>query len=200
MFEKINLSTTNVPNSAETIRLLQEKITRAQKGALDVITDANFLERYADMCEAEFVPVPPKDVDITALKNMEERILQATARVDTITDFQLLLQQIPDLDPAQCADMVEHENAHANVAQQKNETTTFIGYGIVFFKDGDRIVSVQPITITDRIEGTDIIQFLHDKKEILNAPNEYGHHTSEDDNREHKNIENILAQYRDTSG
>lgn len=94
--------------------------------------------------------------------------------------------------------MVEHENAHANVAQQKGETTAFLGYGMVFFKQGDRIVSMQPITLTDRIGSVDMVRFLSDKIEVLRAPSVYGHKMSEDDERESANIEKVLAQYRRT--
>ena len=181
-------------NRAERTARLEQEIKNAKEHALDVVSEANFLQLYADLCDAEKFPVPPDNYDPEELTAMETRVLKATAQTRTISEFKELLRLIPGLSEEKVIDILEHENAHANVAQQL-DTVEFKGYGAVFFKNDDEIVSVTPTTFIDREAGGDRVQFLLDNMAFLEAPDTYGHHMSDDDVVERDRLQDIYEQH-----
>jgi hypothetical protein len=178
---------------AERMEMLRERIRTAERNALDVASEGAFIQQYADLCDAEKFPFPPDGFDPEELKEMEVRVLKAIARADSLTEFKDLLSLIPGLPPEHVLDILEHENAHANVAEQM-ETVDFKGYGMVFFQDNGEPISVTPVVLTDIIEGANKIKFLEESVHVLEAPDTYGHAMSDDDQREAARLKDIYSQ------
>lgn len=181
------------PNPLELAKQeIQQKIKYAREHALDVENEGDFIQKFSDLSDKEQRPDPISEDDERELKTMEKRVKKAMAEVATLQEFSMLLQNIQDLTPAQVIDLIEHENAHANKLVQQNATTVFHGYGVIFFKQDGHIISVQPTTVSEQKTGSEKIDFIKDSIESLNAPNEYGHKNSDDDEREIAKLTHLL--------
>ncbi len=195
MHERFHAPFSQEVSSLEEMRQrVLEKIKVAKDHALDVASEGDFIQRYSDMCDMEWLPNPPPDFDPLALREMEARVLQAIAKAETLVEFRILLENV-GMSAEEAVLCVEHENAHVNVTEQK-DTHVFRGYGVIFFKEGEEIVSAQPVALSDKKDGVNMVSFLEDKIEILKAPDLYGNETSEDDKREIEKVQNILKLHK----
>lgn len=174
-----------------------EKLRTAAQNALDVDADQDIITRYADLCLANLLPESqrPANFDPEELKSMGERMLKATAQVTTLAEFRVLLECIGATED-QIQKTVAHENAHMNVAEQKDATTEVVGYGAMVMKKNDEIDRVIPIHLCRRKEGADIVAFLEDQIPIVSAPDAYGDETFPDDKHELRQLEWVLSIHK----
>jgi len=177
-------------------KVISEKIRTAKQHALDLEIEGDLIEQYTDMTHVQYLPSEnqPADFNKEKLEAMEARVLQAIAQVKTLPEFRILMKEAGFNDKF-AMDMLAHENAHANVAEQKSDTIDLHGYGIIFFQEHGQVVSATPLVLNDKKDGATSFQYLQDEIEVLNAPNEYGNKNSEDDDREIQMRRDTLEKY-----
>lgn len=119
-----------------------------------------------------------KDLEKVSKIIGKEMILNATAKFYNLGDFREALTLI-EQSKEYVDDLVEHENAHANVAER--EGVPFEGYWIVFLKNDEGGIYPQPMAKFDDSLNDPDENMKEILKKILRAPEEYGNKLSKAD-------------------
>ncbi len=127
----------------------------------------------------------------------QQSLDRATIRVEIISDLKFVLVELSKikgfafLTEAEIASILNHENAHSNIAEIVGATPT--GYEVIIVKDSKRFY-VAPFASFDYpdewLEEKDNIRAMI---RILNAPNEYGDKSSASDNRRIEKMKELLT-------
>ncbi len=157
---------------------IAEKIATAKEHPLDIEKEADIIQRYADLVHESYI----SDIETPELRELEARIKLAMAQVATISEFKILMESAGVFTKT-VLDTLAHENAHANIADQHPDTHLTHGYGLVYLKDGEDI-SVQPVHISEKVKGSNTIEFFDHAIAVLEAPALYENKLSDDDTRE----------------
>jgi len=126
----------------------------------------------------------------------QQSLQKATIEAETISDLKFLLRELSKikgfdfLTDSEITSILNHENAHSNVAEIVGAPPT--GYEVVIVKEGKNFY-VAPFASFD-----DADDWLSEKKKvldmirILNAPNEYGDTNSVSDNKSIEKMKKLL--------
>jgi hypothetical protein len=156
---------------------VKQKIDNAKANAI--------LESRLDVLEKEMVDyaASPGDESYKKEDQIEQEILASSAVAKDITEFREVLRQIQEelgYTNDWTENLLAHENAHANVAQQTGHP--WVGYTTLFIKDeSNRIVSIQPAFFTKSDRNWGEVETLVKNMMVTDAPSVYGNSPSEFD-------------------
>src|SRR5258708_37438895 len=107
-------------------------------------------KQFAEL-HSGFVHKGAQDAEATKQEDLiRAEIINSSAIAHDLAEFKAILKELVSYGPGLHVDLIydwlSHENAHANVAQATGHN--FIGYGILFLKEGNRI-GVQPFCLYD---------------------------------------------------
>lgn len=142
------------------------------------------LEQKLDLGKDEFIETQHRSPDRVKEENMiEKEILRSSALADNLTEYTEMLQQIRTaygLTQEWANDLLAHENAHANVAQETGHE--WVGYAAVFIKDSDgNLISIQPLHFTKPNLSWGPEEMIAKNIEVTKAPEVYVNKLSEGD-------------------
>lgn len=108
-------------------------------------------------------------------KDICNKVELATVHTKNLGDFRFAMEEIWDKEDV--LNILEHENAHANVAQSLGVETK--DYRLIFYKNEKGNILIEPSV---RISLTGTLEERNQKKiKILLAPHEYGNILSDED-------------------
>ncbi len=114
---------------------------------------------------------------------IEEEIIASSITADTLEEFKEILKALAkrfNLGPKWVMNTLEHENAHANVAEQTGHTgrymVLFIEYG-----DEDGTKTMYPLYLSKTPKHWGKIEALLKSIAVIDAPRVYGHRLSTGD-------------------
>jgi hypothetical protein len=129
-----------------------------------------------------------EDIDLDT--KIQEEIIAAAAIVKTIPEYKELLTQVSqqyNLGEEWINDLLAHENAHANAAEQIGYEQ--VGYGTFFLADENgSLVSIQPAHVHIEPNSWTPIEVIENGIRTLEAPDVYQNKMSEDDVLERDNL------------
>lgn len=162
--------------------LVKQKIETAKANA---ILESRLEELEKDMYEYS------SRQDDEAYKHedlIEKEILNSSAVANDLAEFQEVLRQIKEeygQTDEWAENMLAHENAHANVAEQTGHP--WVGYTTLFVKDeNNSIVGIQPAYFTKSDRKWGKVETLIKRMEVTNAPRVYDNAPSEYDDADLK--------------
>jgi hypothetical protein len=101
--------------------------------------------------------------------------------------------ELAEFSPEQVDQILNHENAHANVAEQV-QSQKFNGYRILFTKDKDGELLVQPFAKLSTDYSFSDEQILEDRMKVIEAPLQYGDRLSPDDKEKIQKLQKSLLK------
>lgn len=116
--------------------------------------------------------------------------------VSTIMEYRRLLELV-SMPEYRINEILSHENAHANVAQQ-SESIELKGFTIFFFRDKSGKLYIQPSISIDVDWSFPIKKLLNESIQISEAPLHYGDKLSADDTDRIQVLKNKLSEIKNT--
>jgi hypothetical protein len=156
------------------------------------------IEKIREDIKARLQKASKHPVDLKELKELERsgwfeqnniEELEACAVAHTLPEFQIMVRELAIMYPGvgklmDEVNWVAHENAHMNVAEATGHE--ILGYGIIFFSEGDPALSqwgIHPCSWTKSNISWGPEEILEKRIKVVNAPAEYGDKLSESDKR-----------------
>jgi hypothetical protein len=131
---------------------------------------------------------------------IEQEILSSSAVANDLTEFREVLGQIKqeyEQTNEWAENMLVHENAHANVAEQTGHP--WVGYTTLFIKDSNnRIVGIQPAFFTKSDRKWGKVETLMKRMAVTDAPRVYDNSPSEQDDLDLKKDNERLKEFEKT--
>lgn len=166
----------------------RQEIKMARENMFDFSVYKNIKKQILDMVEKESLRElsPEEKAEYETLVN---KLLDAGVTAKTLTEFRLLLEQM-GLRPKQVEDILAHENAHANKAEELGGEESFKGYNVNFIK-APLLKKLfipfhpnsysQPHVIVKSPEGMSNQERVDFDRKVLGAPETYGENLSPGD-------------------
>lgn len=164
---------------------IAERIRNAKDNALSEERLAEFEDKLRSYQDLFIKNGQRNPEDIAEEDQIEAEILRSSAVADTLNEFREVLEQIKAnyfLGEEWVNNLVEHENAHANVAQATGHE--WVGYGAVFIKDANgQLSNIQPVHFTKPNLSWGPREVITKNIEVTEAPALYGNSLSEGDEK-----------------
>jgi len=183
-----NLVNKQAPDSGFSLEKMRAEIsTRIEQARNNPIAEARLVELEAELSKLtdDFIRIGSRDAgQISSEDAVENEILKSSAVADNIVEFKEMLGQLGatygdaikggnESAEKWAEDLLAHENAHANVAQETGHE--WVGYGAVFIKDeAGRISSIQPLHFTKPKLEWGPREVIEKNIGVTQAPEKYG--------------------------
>jgi len=125
------------------------------------------------------------------VKRFRLKIEEASVIVEYLEDFKILLRILGQSEDY-VRNLVAHENAHANKAEELEGV--FKGYRLVFFREENGTIGFQPFADAEPVDTWDNSKKKEVMKEILLAPLVYGDKLSPIDIQNIKRLDELYGK------
>ncbi len=133
----------------------------------------------------------PKEAE-DKYRTLQLELIGGRVDVDNLYEYRKVLE-LAELSPEQVNNILNHENAHANTADQ-TQSQKFNGYRIQFTKDRNGDLLVQPFAKLETDYSFSDEQIMKDRMNVLEAPVRYGDRLSGDDKEKIQALQNELIE------
>lgn len=170
---------------------IQRKLDEAKSKALTWGEVQMYTDQMREL-ESQIVDIPNPEL-VKKFNALADKLNEAHIHVNTISEFKLLLDKIA-LNNEHAKALLNHENAHANVAQSVG--VDHDGYIILVRKEDDGTFYYSPMaTWKFPAEWWDKKENIEKTIQIFSAPQEYGDRMSVDDKDNVKELQDKLREF-----